>query len=345
MAELAACVSDKVARRLRLQGHVQGVGFRPFVYRLALQRGIVGHVQNQLGEVEVVAAGSVAKIEQFTRDLIACAPPLSSPSLAAIEDVEIPQAEHFEIIESLAESDAQVFVPPDYFMCDDCRRELRDPDDRRHAYPFINCTQCGPRYTLIEALPYDRPNTSMKAFPLCPDCEAEYRNPLDRRFHAEPVACANCGPQLSFAERGAPLVDNPDVALEKAVAAICAGDVVAVKGIGGYHLVCDARNEKAVSRLRDRKRRPHKPLAVMFPIAGDDGLDAVRDSVALSDEEAEIAAGPIRPIVLAKRRQDCPLATNVAALQPLTSTSARCPGRTRGGHVRQHKRRARAHRQ
>jgi hydrogenase maturation protein HypF len=312
MAELAACVSDKVARRLRLQGHVQGVGFRPFVYRLALQRGIVGHVQNQLGEVEVVAAGSVAKIEQFTRDLIACAPPLSSPSLAAIEDVEIPQAEHFEIIESLAESDAQVFVPPDYFMCDDCRRELRDPDDRRHAYPFINCTQCGPRYTLIEALPYDRPNTSMKAFPLCPDCEAEYRNPLDRRFHAEPVACANCGPQLSFAERGAPLVDNPDVALEKAVAAICAGDVVAVKGIGGYHLVCDARNEKAVSRLRDRKRRPHKPLAVMFPIAGDDGLDAVRDSVALSDEEAEIAAGPIRPIVLAKRRQDCPLATNVA---------------------------------
>jgi len=312
VAEPATRVGEKVARRVRLQGHVQGVGFRPFVYRLARKHGIDGHVQNQLGEVEVVAVGEIEIVERFTHDLVACAPPLSSPALAAVESMDVPEVDGFEIIESLADSAAQIFVPPDYFMCDDCRHELQDPADRRYAYPFINCTQCGPRYTLIEALPYDRPNTSMKGFPLCPECEAEYLDPADRRFHAEPVACAKCGPQLSFAEQGAALVEETNAALARAVAAISAGDVVAVKGIGGYHLVCDAHNEEAVARLRDRKRRPHKPLAVMFPVAGDDGLDVARESVALTDEEAEIAAGPIRPIVLARRRAGCTLAVNVA---------------------------------
>jgi hydrogenase maturation protein HypF len=312
VAELAARVGENVARRVRLQGHVQGVGFRPFVYRLARKHGIDGHVQNQLGEVEVVAVGEAAIVEQFTHDLIACAPPLSSPALAGVESIDVPAVDGFEIIDSLAASEAQIFVPPDYFMCDDCRHELQDPADRRHAYPFINCTQCGPRYTLIEALPYDRPNTSMKDFPLCPDCEAEYLDPADRRFHAEPVACAKCGPQLSFAEQGAAPVEETESALAQAVAAIGAGRIVAVKGIGGYHLVCDAHNEEAVARLRDRKRRPDKPLAVMFPVAGDDGLDVARESVVLTEEEAEIAAGPIRPIVLATRRAGCTLARNVA---------------------------------
>lgn len=312
MAELAASVSEETARRIRLQGHVQGVGFRPFVYRLAVRHGIRGHVQNQLGQVEVVAVGPAAIVEQFTQDLVACSPPLSSPSLAAVENIEVPDAVAFEIIESLDNADAQIFVPPDYFMCDDCRQELQDPADRRHAYPFINCTQCGPRYTLIEALPYDRPNTSMRGFPLCRHCESEYRDPADRRFHAEPVACANCGPRLSFVAQGAVTADETDTALENAVAAIGAGAVVAVKGIGGYHLVCDARNEAAVARLRERKRRPHKPLAVMFPVAGDDGLDVARESVVLREEEAEIVAGPIRPIVLATRRAGCALAANIA---------------------------------
>lgn len=312
MGEPATRVGEVVARRVRLQGHVQGVGFRPFVYRLALELGINGHVQNQLGEVEVVAVGAADTVERFTRDLVACAPPLSSPLLASTEAIAVPVTDSFEIIDSLAAADAQVFVPPDYFMCDDCRRELQDPTDRRHAYPFINCTQCGPRYTLIEALPYDRPNTSMSGFPLCPDCEAEYLDPLDRRFHAEPVACARCGPQLSFEEQGTVCAVDSDAAMAKAVDAIHAGNIVAVKGIGGYHLVCDARNEKAVARLRERKRRPDKPLAVMFPVAGDDGLDVVRDYVALSDEEASITAGPIRPIVLATRRPDSKLADNVA---------------------------------
>ncbi|MDH3861660.1 MAG: carbamoyltransferase HypF, partial [Gammaproteobacteria bacterium] len=209
-------------------------------------------------------------------------------------------------------ADAQVFVPPDYFMCDDCKRELQDPSDRRHAYPFINCTQCGPRYTLIEALPYDRPNTSMAGFPLCPDCESEYRDPANRRFHAEPVACANCGPQLSFEEQNCDSLEETEEALGRAVEKIRAGHIVAVKGIGGYHLVCDARCKSAVARLRERKRRPDKPLAVMFPVAGNDGLDIVRDFVALTPAEAAMVSGPIRPIVLATRRADCGLAKNVA---------------------------------
>jgi hydrogenase maturation protein HypF len=289
------------------------VGFRPFVYRLALKHGLKGHVQNQLGEVEIVVAGSADSVEQFTQELVTAAPPLSSPSISSIEDIDTSATSSFEIIDSLADAAAQVFVPPDYFMCDDCRHELKDPGDRRHAYPFINCTQCGPRYTLIEALPYDRPNTSMSAFPLCPDCQAEYRDPLDRRFHAEPVACAQCGPGLTFECEGHDSVEDSSAALTAAADAIVAGDIVAVKGIGGYHLVCDATSEAAVAKLRQRKRRPDKPLAVMIPVAGDDDLEIVRKYVDLADEEANLVAGPVRPIVLATRRADCALAGNIAA--------------------------------
>jgi len=300
------------AARIRLQGHVQGVGFRPFVYRLALEHGIVGHVQNRLGEVEVVAAGPPDTLEHFTRDLVDAAPPLSSPSLAEVCDIDAPSVDTFSIIDSLADADAKIFVPPDYFMCDNCRRELEDPSDRRHSYPFINCTQCGPRYTLIEALPYDRPNTSMAGFPLCPECEAEYLDPLDRRFHAEPMACAACGPSLTFEAPAREPIGDSDAALAAAVEALREGQVVAVKGIGGYHLVCDARDEDAVAKLRERKHRPHKPLAIMFPVAGDDGLDVARAYVSFAADEADIVAGPIRPIVLALRVPDSPLAANVA---------------------------------
>jgi hydrogenase maturation protein HypF len=312
VAELAISGGETSAKRVRLQGHVQGVGFRPFVYRLAIENGIVGHVQNQLGEVEVVAHGEVEALERFIDGLIADAPPLSSPSILSVDTVSELDRDTFEIIDSLADTDAQIFVPPDYFMCDDCKHELQDSSDRRHAYPFINCTQCGPRYTLIEALPYDRKNTSMSGFPLCPECEAEYLDPADRRFHAEPVACARCGPQLRFDGPGSETVDESGAALARAVAAIRAGDIVAVKGIGGYHLVCDAHNEEAVATLRVRKRRPDKPLAVMFPVAGNDGLDIARSYVSFTDEEAAITSGPIRPIVLARRNANCALAGNVA---------------------------------
>ena len=312
MVESAGRVGPVVARRLQLRGHVQGVGFRPFVYRIAVEYGLSGHVQNRLGEVEIVAAGDPEAIRQFSRAVIEKAPPLSSPVLAGSDVIEVPATDGFAIIDSAVDADAQVFVPPDYFMCEDCRRELQDPDDRRHAYPFINCTQCGPRYTLIEALPYDRPNTSMAQFPLCPACEAEYRDPADRRFHAEPVACAACGPRLVFERRGDDPVAGASEALALAVGAVKDGEIVAVKGVGGYHLVCDALNDAAVRRLRERKRRPHKPLAVMFPLSGEDGLSAAREFVDFDVAEAEIVTGPMRPIVLVSRRANCALAPEVA---------------------------------
>ncbi len=312
MAELATNVGRVAARRIRLRGHVQGVGFRPFVYRLARHYGLHGYVQNQLGEVEVLAVGAPDTLARFMADLVGCAPPLASPSIAAVRDVEPPATTGFSIIDSAAGTAAEIFVPPDYFMCDDCRRELQDPADRRFAYPFINCTQCGPRYTLIEALPYDRPNTSMAEFALCPECKAEYTNPADRRFHAEPVACAACGPRLAFEQNGAPRIEDSDAALACAVRAIRGGGIVAVKGVGGFHLVCDARDAAAVARLRERKRRPDKPLAVMFPVAGDDGLEIARRYVDFDAPEAALARGPMRPIVLAARRVDSDLAPAIA---------------------------------
>jgi len=300
------------AVRIRLTGHVQGVGFRPFVYRLAQDLGITGSVQNQLGNVEVIAMAPAHVLQRFQAHLIESAPPLSRPAIDHCETVDVVAADGFRIISSSADADAEIFVPPDYFMCEDCRRELHDPADRRYNYPFINCTQCGPRYTLIESLPYDRPNTSMAGFALCPDCAAEYRDPVDRRFHAEPVACASCGPRLTFEASGDDDIGDTSAALDAAVQAIRNGKIVGIKGIGGYHLVCDALDAAAVALLRQRKHRPDKPLAVMFPVAGDDGLDTVRRYVTLTAVEAELVAGPIRPIVLAAKRAGCELAANVA---------------------------------
>jgi hydrogenase maturation protein HypF len=296
--------------RITLSGHVQGVGFRPFVYRVAVEHGIVGEVQNCVGEVDIVASGPPEVLHHFEEDLVAKAPPLSHPVIERIVHIEPRHDTEFRIAPSSAAAEASIFVPPDYFMCDDCREELADPGDRRYRYPFINCTQCGPRYTLIEALPYDRPNTSMRAFPLCNACEREYLDPHDRRFHAEPVACPECGPQLTFEGRG--IRADGDGALDAAVDAISSGLVVAVKGIGGYHLICDAGNSNAVERLRSRKHRPDKPLAVMFPLAGIDDLDAVRRHVKLDETEADAMASAVRPIVLVTRRSDCSLADNVA---------------------------------
>ena len=312
MAEPAVSGHHDVAEsvRITLAGHVQGVGFRPFVYRLAARLGIVGEVRNRLGEVDIVASGMPDVLRRFETELVTEAPPLSRPVITRIEHIETRRDDEFCIAPSSSDADARIFVPPDYFMCDDCRRELQDPGDRRYRYPFINCTQCGPRYTLIESLPYDRHNTSMKAFPLCVDCEREYLDPADRRFHAEPVACPACGPQVTWEEPAAAL--QGDAAITAAIDALRADRIVAVKGIGGYHLMCDASRVEAVAELRRRKRRPDKPLAVMFPLDGADGLDAVRRYASLSDAEAELLESPARPIVLVNRRPDCALADNVA---------------------------------
>ncbi|MDJ0813930.1 MAG: carbamoyltransferase HypF [Woeseiaceae bacterium] len=314
MAEVARNVVDGLERteRIMLSGHVQGVGFRPFVYRLAKQHGLTGHVRNRLGEVEIVASGPASELLRFEQDLIDRSPPLSRPSLDSVDVIEYQHFDAFEISESSAGEAPRIFVPQDFFMCDECRTELDDPADRRYRYPFINCTQCGPRYTLIEALPYDRPNTSMAGFPLCPDCDAEYRDPADRRFHAEPVACPTCGPQLEFHDKKAGVVAATDAALGAALEKLHHGHIIAVKGIGGYHLMCDARDYTVVDELRWRKHRPAKPLAVMFPLEGEDGLDRVRQYADLSTAEAALLKSPARPIVLVAKNGNNDLARNVA---------------------------------
>lgn len=298
--------------RIVLSGHVQGVGFRPFVYRLAKRHGLTGSVRNQLGEVEVIATGPADSLNRFEHELIDNSPPLSRPAIDSVEVITSTEYRDFTIDQSSAEADARIFVPQDFFMCDDCRAELHDPQDRRYRYPFINCTQCGPRYTLIESLPYDRPNTSMARFPLCPDCEREYLDPANRRFHAEPVACPVCGPQLTFVDRDDGSTSSAEDALSAALQKLHDGYIIAVKGIGGYHLMCDARSFTAVDDLRWRKHRPAKPLAVMFPLEGDDGLDAVRRCTALTPAEADLLQSPGRPIVLVTKNGNNDLARNIA---------------------------------
>lgn len=311
------------ARRWLLSGRVQGVGFRPFVFRLAQRFGLNGRVQNLAGQVLIEAEGVAEKLDAFAAALISAAPPLARPQLASVETIPPLALQGFEIVPSAVLADAQVHIPPDYFLCEDCRREMFDPQDRRYRYPFINCTQCGPRYTLIKQLPYDRPNTAMADFALCPSCRAEYENPHDRRFHAEPLACPQCGPQLGFVqstllppgrgkEEGSALPLHGEDALQAGIAALQRGEIVAVKGVGGYHLMCDATSAEAISKLRERKQRPHKPLALMFPWRGADGLEQVRAQLQLDDQTAALLREPMRAIVLLRRRTDASLPELIA---------------------------------
>lgn len=291
------------ARRFLIAGHVQGVGYRPFVYRLAHELGLRGWVLNAAGAVEIHAEGPETALAAFALALIEQAPAIARPHLARNDMADFEAHAAFVIRPSEATAEPDIHVPPDYFTCPDCLREMRDPADRRHGYPFITCTQCGPRYTLIAALPYDRPNTSMAGFPLCPACRAEYEDPANRRFHAEPVACPECGPHLAFA--GA---TNDAEALADATAALKAGRIVAVKGVGGYHLMCDATNSDAVAELRRRKPRPGKPLAVMFPADG----AALARCVYLSQEAHALLESPARPIVLGGLNEPSDLSPHIA---------------------------------
>lgn len=302
----------QVAEQIVLSGHVQGVGFRPFVYRLAQQHGIVGHVRNEMGQVSIHAQGNAEAIAQFKHALLTQAPPLAKPVLQQCSDTKVLPLSIFKIEASEANSPARIQLPPDYFMCPDCQRELFDPTNRRYRYPFINCTQCGPRYTLIKRLPYDRANTTMAEFTLCPACRQEYENPADRRFHAEPIACPVCGPQLQYYANEHGLISDTHDALAQCVADLRAGRILAVKGIGGYHLLGDARNDAAVLRLRRHKPRPHKPLAVMFPLHGADGLDPVRRMTELDAVAAHQLTDPVRPIVLVAKGKGYALSEHVA---------------------------------
>jgi hydrogenase maturation protein HypF len=294
--------ATRVARAVVVEGVVQGVGFRPFVYRLARELGLDGLVRNAAGRVEIEVAGEAGAVEAFARRLRSDAPPRSrveAVSVDQLDAVAIPGAgTGFVIVDSVAAVSAERLFPPDIATCDDCRREIFDPADRRFRYPFTNCTNCGPRATIIEALPYDREQTSMREFPLCPACAAEYRDPLDRRFHAEPVACATCGPRIVYRRIADPApTATGDDALSAAVAQLRAGGIVAIKGLGGYHLACDATDGAAVGRLRDRKRRWAKPFAVMVR-----DLAAASALAVVTPAERRLLLDPARPIVLCRVR-------------------------------------------
>ncbi len=302
---------SNTASQIRVTGRVQGVGFRPFIYRIAHQHQLFGWVQNRQGEVLIHAEGSRTNIGHFVYAIVHSAPPISRPAIGEQIAVAHQAFDQFSIRPSAAGADADIHLPPDHFTCNECLDDLSDPDNRRYHYPFINCTQCGPRYTIIKTLPYDRPATSMAGFPLCPECEAEYLNPLDRRFHAEPVACHQCGPQLQFCTDGSSITDTEN-ALNQTIHQLKAGKIIAIKGIGGYHLMCDARNDEAVQRLRQRKQRLAKPLAVIFPQRGKSLLDAVYEELLPTEIEAATLISSERPIVLCQKSKNSTLAPSIA---------------------------------
>jgi len=295
--------------RIRVSGTVQGVGFRPFVYRHALELGLSGHVLNDERGVEIVAEGPADAIAELIRRLEE-----EPPSLARVESVlaanEAPTGESgFRIAHSVSGGEADTPVSADSATCDACLAELRDPLDRRYRYPFINCTDCGPRFTIVTGVPYDRPLTTMAGFQMCAECQAEYDDPLNRRFHAQPNACPVCGPHarlIGVGEGGFSESGESDAVALSAVA-LARGAILAIKGIGGYHLACIASDEDAVARLRARKRREEKPFALMAP-----DLESARALVEVTAEEEALLTGRERPIVIARRAEEAPVAASVA---------------------------------
>jgi hydrogenase maturation protein HypF len=297
--------------RYEVRGVVQGVGFRPFVYRLALEEGLAGSIGNDTGGVTIEVEGPAERVEAFRRRLEAEAPPLSRIDSVAVRETPATGETGFHIIASEASGHVSTSIPADAATCADCLRELLDPNDRRSRYPFLNCTNCGPRYTITRRIPYDRPQTSMARFTMCPACQAEYDDPTNRRFHAQPNACAVCGPRVWLVAPDGTAIPSDDpvtAAIDRLMGGdIMAGEIVAIKGIGGFHLAVDATNEAAVMRLRDRKHRYGKPFAVMVR-----DLDAARAVCALTGEEEALLETIPRPIVLARRRADSGIVNSVA---------------------------------
>jgi len=287
--------------RIEITGVVQGVGFRPFVYNLALQHKLSGSVHNHTSGVTIEAEGASEDLTRFESDLIDRQPPLAIIDKVTSSRIPCAGDSTFVILASESAPAESTPVPPDIATCEDCLRELADPADRRFGYPFLNCTNCGPRFTIIRDLPYDRPATTMAAFPMCAACEAEYEDPRNRRFHAQPNACAQCGPHVELEDaKGLAAIDRARTLLK-------AGAILAVKGIGGFHLVCDATSDNALGRLRERKSRFQQPFAVM---ARD--LEAMHRIAEASDEEERLLLSRQRPIVLLRKRQGSALSDLVA---------------------------------
>ena len=295
--------ADPVRLRIRVRGTVQGVGFRPFVFALARELQLAGWVLNDELGVLVEAEGEAAVVDELVRRLAA-----ESPPLAEVEGVEPTRIAArgetgFRIVDSRSKGDPQALVSPDMATCAACLAELFDPVNRRHRYPFINCTNCGPRFTIVRGVPYDRPLTTMAAFEMCAACLSEYEDPGDRRFHAQPNACADCGPRARLTAPGGPGSDPVAAAAEL----LLGGSIVAVKGLGGYHLACRADDEATVSALRSRKHREDRPFALMAP-----DLGAARELVELSAVAEALLEGPERPIVIARAVAGAPVAPSVA---------------------------------
>ncbi len=288
--------SEVTAKRLRVNGIVQGVGFRPFVFQLAEKYSLNGEVANTSSGVTIHIQGPDAQVTAFEADLTANAPPLAYIVEISGEPQPIGEFNNFAIVKSKNESEISTLISPDVSVCDDCRAELFAPHDRRYRYPFINCTNCGPRYTIIDDIPYDRPMTSMRHFQMCAACQAEYDDPANRRFHAQPNACAECGPHVALYDSAVNRVACQDSILEAATL-LKKGYILAVKGLGGYHLAADAANADAVRRLRDRKMREEKPFAVMAY----DSI-AIRRFADLDEVEEEILTSIQRPIVLLRKK-------------------------------------------
>jgi len=293
--------------RVTVRGVVQGVGFRPFIYRLAHERSLVGWVRNTSGSVEIEVEGEEPAVARFVEEIRESAPPM-----AKIEEVTSSPIPHqgytsFEIIESRPEPGEYQLVSPDIATCEACRQEVFSPEDRRYRYPFTNCTNCGPRFTIIEGVPYDRPLTTMKKFTMCPRCQKEYDNPLDRRFHAQPNACPVCGPSLRFVDAtGAPAGGEDPI--RSAMYLLREGKILAIKGLGGFLLACNATDSEAVRTLRERKHRPSKPLAVMMS-----SMEEIKKHCMLLPEEEKLLLSPQSPIVLLKwRREESSICAEVA---------------------------------
>lgn len=317
----AAVTGDTPRRRLvTVRGVVQGVGFRPYLYGLATELALSGHVTNTPEGVVVEVEGTASAVDRFCERIAAQAPPLAR--VDSVHHREVPPAggSGFAILTSRTEGPARTLVSPDSATCADCLAELADPDDRRHRHPFVNCTHCGPRFTIVTGVPYDRAHTTMAGFAMCPDCAREYADPADRRFHAQPVACPACGPRLRLlATRpcGPPIAIAGDPVAE-ARALLHQGAILAVKGLGGYHLACDATNQEAVAVLRRRKARGDKPFAVMAASADD-----VRHLVRMAPEERSLLEDRTRPVVLMRRRPH-PSGT-AGALQPAEAVAPGSP--------------------
>ena len=291
---------------ISVRGIVQGVGFRPFVYGLAVKHNLKGWVYNTSEDVRIEVEGEAEAVEQFELELKTEAPPLAHIENVTIEHHPPLGYKNFEIRHSQSQEGKYQLISPDVATCQACLGELLNPEDRRYRYPFTNCTNCGPRFTIIEDMPYDRPKTTMRSFQMCPQCQAEYDNPLDRRFHAQPNACPNCGPQVELVDKQGNLVteSNPVAAASRLLKE---GKIVAIKGLGGFLLACDATNDAAVKTLRQRKKRFSKPFAIMVT-----DIDEAKRHCYVSPEEENLLTSPQSPIVLIKWREGSSVSWEVA---------------------------------